>query len=75
MVSCFLIRFESIKFVLPTGFWPEGSKSSGVVATFKPLDRLDGTTFYQYKMEKLYRNESATLLHYQLARDWLWWSL
>jgi hypothetical protein len=37
------MRCESIKFVLPTGCWPGGSKSNWEVVPFKPLDSLDGT--------------------------------
>jgi hypothetical protein len=48
------MRLGSIKFVLPTGCWPEESKSSGGwgwVDPLKPVNRLDGTAFPQYKVE------------------------
>jgi hypothetical protein len=57
-----ILRLESIKSVLPNGCWPAGSKSSGVVGPFKPLGRLGGVVFPQYKMEHLYCCDSVTLL-------------
>jgi hypothetical protein len=42
IVSYFLMRLESIKFILSTGCWSRESKSSGAIAHHKPLDRLDG---------------------------------
>jgi hypothetical protein len=48
-----IMRLESIKFVLPTGYWPAGSKSSDRCPP-QPLDRLGGTAFPQYKVEQLY---------------------
>jgi hypothetical protein len=61
MVSYLYIIFESIKFVLPTGCCPEGNMCSGRVA-LKPLDRLDGTAFPQYKEEWSYCCDSVTIL-------------
>jgi hypothetical protein len=60
------MRLESIKFVLPTGCWPEGSKSSGGGALFKLLHKCNVTALPQYMVKLSYCYDSVTLLLSQM---------
>jgi hypothetical protein len=49
-----------VRIVLPVGCWPKGNKSSGRVATLKPLRQAFSTAFPLYRMKQLYRCDSVS---------------